>query len=197
MAKRGGPPYLAEVLNRLILVMVAIGVLGFLGVNMRSCTQPPTGLEAYARGSLQRLTSLDAPPVQPALTFRDAEGAEMRLEDFRGRKVLLNVWATWCAPCVVELPTLEAVARERDDIEVVTISLDRRPEDAAEFLAREGFDLPEWWDASFSLPGKLAAPGLPITILYNEGGREVGRLAGEANWTSLEADALLDYFAAQ
>ena len=184
-------------LNRAIRFLVLGGALAFLFVAARSCQQPPTGVEAFARDSLVRLTSLDAPPIQPPLTFRDADGDTLKLEDLRGRKVLLNVWASWCAPCVAELPTLEAVAEGRNDIDVVTVSLDRRPEDAAEFLAREGFDLPAWWDESFSLAGRLKAPGVPVTVLYNEGGREVARVAGEADWTSPEATALLDYFAAQ
>ena len=154
--------------------------------------KPATGVESYAVGSLKRLTALEDPPVQPNLEFRNASGETMRLSDYRGQTVLLNVWASWCAPCIAELPTLEALAQSRDDIEVVTISLDRTPEEAVAFMEKEGLSLPQWWDGSFSLSGKLLAPGLPITVIYNEGGREVARLAGEADWNSAEANALLE-----
>jgi thiol-disulfide isomerase/thioredoxin len=175
-----------------IKFLLLVGVLAIVFVSVKSCQKPATGVEAYAVGSLQRLTALDDPPVQPGLVFTSADGEEMRLEDYRGETVLLNVWASWCAPCIAELPTLEALAVSRDDIEVVTISLDRTPEEAAAFLEREGIELPRWWDGSFSLSGKLLAPGLPITVIYNEGGREMARLAGEAEWDSAEANALLD-----
>ena len=182
-------------LNRAIYLMLAIGLLAFAVVGMRSCQVPPTSFDAYATGSLARLTSLDAPPVQPQSTFRDADGREMTLADLRGEKVLLNVWATWCAPCVVELPMLAELRAARDDLEVVTVAFDA-PEKVAAFLKREGLDLPTWTDPSYALTGRLEAPGLPITILYNEGGREVARVPGEVDWTSPEADALLDYFVA-
>jgi len=176
-----------------IKALLLIGVLAIVSVGVKSCQKPASGVEAYATGSLQRLAALEDPPVQPNLTFLTASGEQMRLEDYQGKTVLLNVWASWCAPCIAELPTLEALAQSRDDIEVVTISLDRTPEEAAAFIEREGLDLPAWWDGSFSLSGKLLAPGLPITVIYNEGGREVARLAGEAEWDSAEANALMDY----
>jgi len=180
-------------LNRAIYILILIGLF-FLGATaFRSC-QPTvqSGFDAYAVDSLSRLTSLDAPPAQPLSKFVDVEGNEMTLADLRGENVLLNVWATWCAPCIVELPQLAELRASRNDLRVVTVAFDA-PEKVEEFLRREGLDLPTWTDPSYALTGRLQAPGLPITILYNKGGREVARVAGEADWTSPEADALIDY----
>lgn len=183
-------------LNRAIYTLLLVGLFAMGAVAFRSC-QPSvqSGFKPYAVDSLSRLTSLDAPPIQPQATFVNAEGEETTLADLRGRNVLLNVWATWCAPCVVELPQLAELRTSRDDLEVLTVAFDS-PDKVADFLRREGLDLPTWTDPSYSLTGRLQAPGLPITILYNEGGREVARVVGEADWTSPEADALLDYFVA-
>lgn len=184
--------------TRLLLVG---GLFAFVFVNVKSCRSPATGWESYATGTLSRLTALEAPPAQPGGRFVNASGAEMRLSDYRGEKVLLNVWATWCPPCVVELPMLEAVAKTREDIRVVTVAFDA-PEKVEAFLDREGFDIPRWTDPGYSLTGKLATPemsqvGLPVTVFYNESGREVARVLGEVNWTAPEATAFLDAIAAR
>ena len=188
-------------LNRAIAVLILGGIAAFLLVNIRSCAQPPTGFEPYARGTLSRLTALESPPIQPQGSFTNADGDTMELSDFRGAPMLLNVWATWCAPCVVELPMLAEVAATRDDMEVVTVAFDD-PAKAADFLAREGLELPTWVDTNYSLTARLSTPemsqlGLPITVFYNPSGREVARVLGDVDWLAPEATAFLDAFAAQ
>ena len=188
-------------LTRAIQVLLLVGVLALVTVTVRSCQKPPTGWESYATGTLSRLTALEAPPAQPQDAYVDARGAEMRLSDFRGTPTLVNVWATWCPPCIVELPMLEEVAATRDDLEVVTIAFDS-PEKVADFLAREELALPGWVDRNYRLTQALATPeasqlGLPITVFYNGGGREVARVMGEVDWTAPEATAFLDAFAAR
>lgn len=119
----------------------------------------------------------------------------MTLADFRGKVILVNVWATWCPPCIAEMPTLNDLQAQRgsEDFEVVIVSLDRTAEEAAEWLQKNNIDhLTAWHDGSYNLSAKLKLPGLPTSVIYNRQGREVARLSGEADWTSPEALALID-----
>ena len=184
-------------LSNAIRAFVLFGVLAFVFVNVKSCQRPATGVEAFATGTLGRLTSLQAPPAQPATVFRNAQGEEVRLSDYRGKPLLLNVWATWCPPCVAEMPMLDRLAAERDDIEVLTVAFDE-PENARAWLEERGLDLPDYADTGYTLTARLATPemnqlGLPITVFYNGGGREVARVLGEVDWDKPEARGFLDY----
>lgn len=178
-----------------IKLMIFGGLLAFVGVAVKSCQAPEGALDRFAVDSLSKLTSLDAPPTQPSLRLTTPEG-EVSLADFHGKIVLVNVWATWCAPCVVEMPSLDELQRLRggDNFAVVPISMDRQMADAQEFYARTDLtDLPLIHDGTFAISARLALPGLPTSIFYDEYGRELARLPGEADWASEEALALVDY----
>ena len=182
-------------LSNAIKLMIFGGLLAFVGAAVKSC-QPPAGpLDRFADASLSKLTSLETPPTQPSLTFQTPDG-EVTLEDYRGKIVLVNVWATWCAPCVVEMPSLDELERLRGgaDFAVVPISMDRNMSEAQGFYVRTGLtDLPLIHDGTFAISARLELPGLPTSIVYDEYGRELARLPGEADWASDEALALVDY----
>lgn len=121
---------------------------------------------------------------------------EITLADFRGKTVLVNFWATWCAPCVKELPSLNSLQAGLGgpDFQVVAIAADARgPEIAQEFLDRHKIDnLTLYTDARLQLISSVSeAAVLPISILYDKKGREIGRLVGEADWSSPEARRLI------
>ena len=178
-----------------IRVMILGGLCAILLVIAQSCSQPKTGLELFAKDSLKKLIVLESPPPQPRMSYSAPDGQTMQLSDYKGKVILLNVWATWCAPCIAEMPTLNALQIERDgdDFEVVTISLDRTAEEAAIFFKDNNIDnLPSWHDASFGLSAALLLPGLPTSVFYDKRGREIARVSGEADWTSDEALALID-----
>jgi len=164
-------------------------------VIVQSCSQPKTGLDLFAKDSLKKLTVLEAPPRQPNMTFAGPNGTAMQLADYRGKLILLNVWATWCAPCIAEMPMLNALQAEKgsDRFEVVTVSLDRTQEEASKFFHDNQLNnLKNWHDGTFSLSSKLNLPGLPTSIFYNPKGHEISRISGEVDWTSPEAFALID-----
>lgn len=175
--------------------MLLLGLVALFFVLVQSCQQPKTGLKVYATGGIKALTVLDVPPPQPTLTFSNSRGDEMRLSDYKGKVVLVNVWATWCPPCVVEMPMLNDLQALRGgpSFEVVNISLDRTAQEATDYLVEKNLgNLQDWHDSTYNLPSALKVPGLPVTIIYDRQGREVARLAGEADWVSPEALLLID-----
>ena len=182
-------------ISNAIKLLVFVGLVAFVTVSVKACQAPEGALDRFAVGSLSKLTVLEDPPVQPGLTFTTPDG-DVTLEDYRGKIVLVNAWATWCPPCVAEMPSLDELQRllGGEDFAVVPISLDRNMSEATEFYERTGLtDLPLIHDGSFAINARLELPGLPTSVFYDEYGRELARLPGEADWASEEALALVDH----
>ena len=119
----------------------------------------------------------------------------MTLADFKGDVILVNFWATWCAPCVAEMPSLSKLqAHYADaDFQVVAISLDFEREPARQFLERlQITNLPLYHEGTHEIKKAAQVRGLPVSILYNANGRELARISGEVEWDSPEAKALID-----
>jgi thiol-disulfide isomerase/thioredoxin len=135
------------------------------------------------------------PKPVPELTFLDEAGNEVTLADFAGDVVVLNLWATWCAPCRREMPSLDRLqaALGEDGLRVIALSLDRG--DVAKvrafFEELEIANLAIYQDPQARAGRELGAPGLPTTIVIDRAGQEVGRLLGPAEWDSEAALALL------
>lgn len=151
----------------------------------------------YARGAMRKLKVSDNSPAQPTISFSDADGRATTLMRFRGKVAIVNLWASWCAPCKVEMATLAALQRTyaNKDLVVVPISVDRSVADAKSFLA-DYDSLPLFDDSVFSVPIALGVTGLPTSVIYDRKGREVGRFLGATDWASPEARALVDYLLA-
>jgi thiol-disulfide isomerase/thioredoxin len=168
-----------------------------LGVAVAACNPSTTenGLQRFATGELAKLEVLAEPPAQPDLMFLDAERERVTLAGFHGKVVVLNLWATWCAPCIEELPSLDRLqaARGSDRFEVVAITFDRSMTDAQAFYDENGIDaLALYQDSSTALSARLGVSGIPITVIYDPEGRELARLGGGAEWDGPEALALVD-----
>ncbi len=156
-------------------------------------------LAPLARGEIAALVVADQPRRLPPLGFKDAAGAPKTLADWQGRTVLLNLWATWCAPCRTEMPALDALERELGGprFEVVAVNIDTRdPDKPRAWLAEAGIkDLAYYADPSakifqdLKLIGK--AFGMPTTLLIDPAGCEIASLSGPAEWASGDALALL------
>jgi thiol-disulfide isomerase/thioredoxin len=131
----------------------------------------------------------------PEVKFTDADGKPLTLAGWKGRVVLVNLWATWCAPCRKEMPALAALqtAMGGDDFEVVAISVDRKGiEKSAAFMQEIGVStLRLYADPSTEALNTLQGVGLPATVLIDRNGNEIGRLLGPAEWDSPEARALI------
>ena len=146
---------------------------------------------AYPTGRLDRS---HAGTPAPAIRFEDGEGRPVRLSVFRGRPLLVNFWATWCAPCVVEMPALDALAaREGERLQVLAVSqdLDGRQRVTDFFAARNFSRLEPYLDPQMALMAALRLDTLPTTILYDAEGREVWRMIGMVDWQGERAARLL------
>ena len=138
------------------------------------------------------------PAALPGSAFVDERGRRSSFEDFRGRLVLANFWATWCGPCVREMPSLARLHARLGgpDLAVVALSEDRLGwKKMAPFRAAHGLgDLPMFHDAASTTMFAARVRGLPTTILLGRDGRELGRLVGPAEWDSPEAEALIRHY---
>lgn len=145
--------------------------------------------------SLVKLKSEIARPV-PSVTFMDASGRAHSLTEFRGRYMLLNLWATWCAPCVRELPALSRLRAAVDTrtLEIVPVNVGRgtAPETAA-FLKSNKANLPVYLDTKNAFLHAFGAFGLPLTVLIDPQGRETARASGAVRWDARDA---VSYFKA-
>ncbi|MES2147619.1 MAG: TlpA disulfide reductase family protein [Pseudomonadota bacterium] len=132
----------------------------------------------------------------PAALFDDPDGGRIALTAFKGVPVLVNLWASWCAPCVKELPTLNALSKKHrvdGTLGVVAVSEDSAPQQSVvAFLKSHKIDdLAPYHDPGMQLSGALNAQILPTSVLYDAQGKEVWRYVGEADWTSAQAASLL------
>jgi thiol-disulfide isomerase/thioredoxin len=134
---------------------------------------------------------LETPQPVPELRFVDGQRRERKLAEFRGKAVLLNLWATWCVPCRKEMPALDRLQTRLggSDFEVAPLSIDRKGLPVVEaFYAELGLEaLPIYVDATGEAVRELKAPGIPTTLLLDRQGREIGRALGEREWDSEEA----------
>lgn len=132
----------------------------------------------------------------PDIEFFDGTGKAVKISQWRGRVVLINLWATWCAPCRKEMPALAELQGKlgSKDFEVVAISIDRKGLEASSaFLKETGADsLKLYVEPSSRILNELQALGLPATVLVDRQGREIGRLLGPAEWNSPEAVNLIE-----
>jgi thiol-disulfide isomerase/thioredoxin len=188
--------------NSLIYVVLLAFIAGGIGIYLsgdvpRQVVEVNKGgrFKAFAVGHMAAFLAKADRPSVPDLVFKDSSGSQIKLSKWQGRVVLLNLWATWCAPCRKEMPTLNEVQKQlgSKDFEVVALSVDRKGlEASAAFLKETGADaLGLYIDETTTSLTMLQALGLPVTLLIDRKGREIGRLLGPAEWNSAEAVALM------
>ncbi|WP_137823211.1 TlpA disulfide reductase family protein [Pseudomonas sp. D(2018)] len=160
-------------------------VLPLVGARLSFGAEPST-----ETGTRAGLIIWPEPKPLDAVSFVDGEGKPLSLADFRGKVVLLNLWATWCVPCRQEMPTLDRLQAKLggNDFQVVALSLDQGGLDVVRDFYREiGIQhLQIYLDEQMRTIQSLGAFGLPVTLLLDREGREIGRKAGAAEWDSPE-----------
>lgn len=154
-----------------------------------------TKAEAMREGDMKKLTFHSTPQVAGTADFTTFDGAPLSLESYKGKWVLLNFWATWCAPCRKEMPMLSELQTEfgGGDFEVVTVATGRNPPPAMQsFFDEIGVDnLPLHRDPKSGLAREMGVLGLPITVILNPEGQEIARMRGDADWASDNAKNIL------
>lgn len=192
-----------------VLLIGVIGGAALLyakpGLLDKAATAEPAAkseLARFATGSIARLETPAALEAAPAYVFKTRDGADTRLTDFRGKVVVVNLWAMWCAPCRTEMPTLARLAESYvgKDVVVLPINVDATPDAIAD--AKSFIDvhepLPMYSDPKFQLPFELPGKGkMPQTVLLDREGRIRAYFSGEADWASPEARALIDALLAE
>ena len=164
------------------LSVALLTVMSGIGYPAMAESYPPT------EGDLRGFVLLKERSPVPEQSFMNGEAKELRLGDFEGQVVLLNFWATWCAPCRKEMPTLSALQEEfgGDSFQVVTLATGRNsPAGIAKFFDEAGIsNLPHYQDQKQALAREMGILGLPISVLIDPDGMEIARLIGDADWHS-------------
>lgn len=185
--------------GNLVFVM-GVAALSLAGCDPIDTPDRPAKIErqsspevAFAQPFDGRLDRSRAGMPAPDALFQDAAGEPASIPQFAGKAVLLNLWATWCAPCVVEMPTLDALAAREQNIIVLAVSQDLYGEELVRaFFAEHDFrKLEPNIDPERTLMQRLGLTTLPTTILYDSDGREVWRMSGMADWQGPSAARLI------
>jgi thiol-disulfide isomerase/thioredoxin len=193
-----------------VLIGAVIGFAGVYGVGgpkrsasgdsaCRGAVELARKLAPLAQGEVAGLTLATAPLRLPDLAFEDADGKPRKLSDWRGRTVLVNLWATWCVPCRKEMPALEGLQARLggSNFEVVAVNIDTRdPEKPKNFLkeanlTRLGYFSDQKAKVFQDLKGVGRALGMPTSVLVDGQGCEIGTIAGPAEWASDDAVHLI------
>lgn len=147
---------------------------------------------------LDKFVTHAQPKKLPKMALQTADGAPASLSDVDGTLLLVNFWATWCAPCRKEMPQLDALAAryQAQGVKIITLSVDRGGAAKGEkFLNELGVShVVRLYDPSYKSARSAALIGLPTTLLLNARGDEIGRLAGEADWDTPPVHKMLDYY---
>lgn len=153
------------------------------------------GRNKLSVGDMAMFVFKPKPMPLPELSFKNGAGKDITFADFKGRVILVNLWATWCAPCREEMPDLNALQKMlgSDKFEVVAISLDRGSDAKPRaFLKKVGADaLSFYQEPTARIGAKLKTIGMPATLLIDAQGRELGRLVGPAKWAGQDAQKLI------
>jgi thiol-disulfide isomerase/thioredoxin len=172
---------------------IAAGLVVAVAFAAAASDRPPLA------GDMKDFALADPPRAAPEVAFSDLEGKELTLADFRGKVVVLNLWATWCVPCIKEMPSLERLSARMKDrgVAVMSVSQDRGgARQVVPFLEKHGLAaLPVYLDPKGAVLRAIGGRGLPTTLVIDRQGREIGRLEGDADWDGPHALALIEHVA--
>ncbi|AFO86323.1 TlpA family protein disulfide reductase [Phaeobacter inhibens] len=181
--------------NMRLLRQLSLYMALTLGANAALAADPAV-LADMRQGDMKKLVLHSAPKPVSSAEFQLADGAgAATLGDYKGKIVLLNFWATWCAPCRKEMPQLSELQEEfgGDEFEVLTLATGRNsPAGIQKFFDDTGItNLPRHQDPRQAVAREMAVLGLPITVLLNREGEEIARLRGDAEWNSDSAKTII------
>ena len=172
-----------------LIVMLLMGLVLLGGCDRQKPPKRQGTAPVAEQGPKKGLDRSHAKKPAPDIVIKDGDGEDTALSEFKGAPLLVNLWASWCVPCVKELPTLDRLAARKGAPEIVALSQDMAPlASVSAFLADHGITtLKTYQDTEMAMTDKAGAPVLPTTLLYDSEGREVWRFIGDRDWTSAEA----------
>ena len=180
----------AEGVSFVLVLKRRAGMIGAPALIGATLLAPGASRQGWAAKGLEKLREAANPAPATAITFTDADGKETGLAAFAGQGLVVNLWATWCPPCVAEMPALDRLQAmlRAERIAVLALSSDRGGRAQVEpFYERLGLkELAIWLDPRGAAARALGARGLPTTVIIDRAGREVARLEGEAAWDAPE-----------
>ncbi|MBV8739756.1 MAG: TlpA family protein disulfide reductase [Alphaproteobacteria bacterium] len=188
--RSGRPPVLAFVV--LVLALMLSAALLLIWAERSTVDQNPVAAEQTPLGHFVPAAS---PRPAPPVSFTDIDGKTVHLSDFAGKVVLLNLWATWCAPCRHEMPSLEQLqAQFGDKLAILPVSQDLGGNKVvAPFVSKLGLaKLRVYADPKSTVGRAFKVEGLPTTFLIDQHGRVLGRVEGEAQWNSSKMLAVIE-----
>ncbi len=183
------------------LIIIAVGFVAsrpkpeLAAAPVAAATDEKPAVEAEKKPSVADIVWHETPQPLPTTVFKDGADADKTLADFAGKVMVVNFWATWCAPCVKEMPTLDALQGKLGGpgFEVLTISQDREGAKVAKPFVEKN----QWKNLGLYVeaPGKFARDaklrGLPTSLIVDKNGQEVGRIEGDLDWNSPEVEKVL------
>lgn len=179
------------------LLLAAASLIAILALLYVNSTRQGNGQyqQVKQKRGMAKFVRHESPKAIKTFNFVDNSGKTRTLADWKGRVVLLNLWATWCPPCRAEMPTLNRLQQEMgsDDFEVVALSVDKGGlKVPRKFMKENGFAaLKIYNDKKITVRRALGVRGYPMTVLISRDGLEIGRLTGPAEWDSDEAKKLV------
>ncbi|MDQ2094729.1 TlpA family protein disulfide reductase [Rhodalgimonas zhirmunskyi] len=193
-------------MKRSALIYTAIAAIAIIAVGLIALRDPATPtpasrldhamLDGLREGDMKKLAFHAAPKPAGTTAYVTEDGGEATLADHKGRYVLVNFWATWCAPCRKEMPSLSRLQAEKGgaDFEVLTLASGKNnPAKIKQFLNEIEVDnLPMHRDPAGKLAREMGVMGMPVTVLLDPEGQEIARLIGDAEWDSEAAKAIID-----
>ena len=180
--------------------LIAILLVALLGIpSLGGCDRQKADAPQAPKTEAQNTKGLDRShkgEAAPAVKFKNPDGGDFDLTKFKGGPVLVNLWASWCAPCIKELPTLQELEQSHNEdgsLGVIAVSQDMAPQGSVEaFLAERDLGrFAAFHDADMKLTDALGIQVMPTTILYGSDGKEIWRYVGDLDWTGEEAKKLL------
>ena len=177
------------VMRRAFLLGLACLLYTGFGASANAGTVPP----GLLTGDMEKLVLAEVPKAVPDAELLDMQDAPHRLAELRGKWLVVNFWATWCVPCRLEMPALDRLQKAVPGLMVVTVAAGPNPVPAmTRFLEEAGVTgVTVWRDPDQALAHQIGIFGLPVTLIVNPDGAEVGRLIGGAAWDAVEARAVL------
>jgi len=179
----------------LLTAAIVVAALAFYGLrgDFSQNEQPPVAAVVRGGENKLRLEILKTPTPAPEFVLKDTAGNQINLLQLRGRVVFVNFWATWCLPCIEEMPAMEKLHQElqKDGLVILAVNFQEGPERIKEFLAKHNLTFTALLDHDGKVAERYQAWALPVSVIINKRGEIVARAMGSKDWHSDEA---LRYF---